>query len=485
MSERKRWLKLFTRIQERVKAPLDDRLTLEQLEFIIQSINRNSYLEACPGSGKTEVVGIKAASVISQWAQPFSGIAVLSFTQNAAGEICQRISRYAGVSAAGNPHFAGTFDSWLHQYILQPFGAKEMKYDGKEGDKRIRIVESDSHAYFLRNYSTLVNSTGRSGRSEIRVNRYSITPEELIEESVAGSLAGISDGDRRICLRNKFAFFAAGFATYQDCAYIAYKVLTGNSSLAERVARRFPCIIVDECQDLCRNQLAVLYRLMNKGCRVHLVGDPNQSIYEFRNVDPVHLKGFIENVKPVCPKLTRNHRSNQAIVNVCNNLVGSTGSSQGNIIPDGVVPVLLWQYSQEQISALPGLFYRFLLTRNIDPDKSAIIARGKSLLAKLNNSGSIPDGHTATTANSIGFWYRQGRTVAQMTSALEQFGSVLCHVAYDGHGRKQSQHCPDAFDPVDWRHLIHRLLSEAKRVHDVMSATPRPNWKSFAVTLRE
>lgn len=477
MNERKRWLQLFTRIQARVKAPLDDRitLTLEQLVYIIQTIDRNSYLEACPGSGKTEVVGIKAASVISQWNQTFSGIAVLSFTQNAAGEICQRITRFAGENAAGNPHFAGTFDSWLHQYILQPFGAKVMKFGGIEGDKRIRIIESDSQAYFLRNYSTLVKSTGKSGHREIWVNKYSLTPENLIEESLESALGGLSDGDRTVCMRNKLAFFAAGFATYQDCAYIAYKVLSENPSIADRISRRFPCIIVDECQDLCRNQLAVLYRLMKKGCRVHLVGDPNQSIYEFRNVDPVHLKGFIDNVKPVCPKLTRNHRSNQAIVDMCNNLVGSTGSSQGNSIPYGVVPVILWQYSQEQIAILPELFLSFLKGQNIEPQKSAIIARGKSVIAKIRNSCSIPDGHTAIAANAIGLWYRQGRTVAQMTSALEQFGRVICHVSFDGHGKKQCQHCPDDFDPVDWRYLLHKLLCNARQVYEVMSVTPRPD----------
>ena len=33
----------------------------EQLEYILSSKSENIYLEACAGSGKTEVLGIKAA----------------------------------------------------------------------------------------------------------------------------------------------------------------------------------------------------------------------------------------------------------------------------------------------------------------------------------------------------------------------------------------------------------------------------------------
>lgn len=40
---------------------LDRNLSEEQLDFILHPIDKACFLKACPGSGKTEVVGIKAA----------------------------------------------------------------------------------------------------------------------------------------------------------------------------------------------------------------------------------------------------------------------------------------------------------------------------------------------------------------------------------------------------------------------------------------
>ena len=63
----------------------------EQLDFILHPFDKACYLKACPGSGKTEVVGIKAAFEIAEWKEKFIGLAVLSFTKNAAKEIAVAI----------------------------------------------------------------------------------------------------------------------------------------------------------------------------------------------------------------------------------------------------------------------------------------------------------------------------------------------------------------------------------------------------------
>lgn len=44
---------------------IDKELCEEQVDFILHPINKPCFLKACPGSGKTEVVGIKAAYEIA------------------------------------------------------------------------------------------------------------------------------------------------------------------------------------------------------------------------------------------------------------------------------------------------------------------------------------------------------------------------------------------------------------------------------------
>src|SRR5271157_3134537 len=88
----------------------------EQIEYVFSPDRESVFLKACPGSGKTEVVGLKAAYFIRRWKHRLGGIAVLTFTNNAANVINQRVSQFTGVEKTGYPHFIGTIDSWLHGY---------------------------------------------------------------------------------------------------------------------------------------------------------------------------------------------------------------------------------------------------------------------------------------------------------------------------------------------------------------------------------
>lgn len=46
----------------------------QQMDYIESSIASSIYLEACPGSGKTEVIAAKVAKEINNWTLSPSGI---------------------------------------------------------------------------------------------------------------------------------------------------------------------------------------------------------------------------------------------------------------------------------------------------------------------------------------------------------------------------------------------------------------------------
>ncbi len=220
------------------------RLTLEQLRFINHRLGIHCYLAACPGSGKTEVVGIKAAYEFSVWRSHFCGLAILTFTKNAAAEIRARVLKYGGLNAVRHPHFVGTFDSWLHNYVFQPFGPEYVGYTGREGDKKIGIIENDSRAGFLNNYMTAPLNSSRP----VCANQFSYDAGGLPETSEEELATIIENGKNRneldLC-KNKF--WQSGFATYQDAEFISYKVLVDNQPAAKYISKRFPIVIVDEC----------------------------------------------------------------------------------------------------------------------------------------------------------------------------------------------------------------------------------------------
>ena len=312
---------------------LDRNLSEEQLDFILHPIDKACYLKACPGSGKTEVVGIKGCYEIAEWKEKFIGIAVLSFTKNAAKEIADRIKKFGGTTATKHPHFIGTIDSWLHGYILHPFAHKETNFKGKNGNRAFLLLDNSKGLDFLDNnrYNLKYETEVKDKKGKVIIDSVNGKPKtkwvpfyatEFFLSHEGNPLPNTEDKKlhRNINLpdlvRIKLNFNEDGFCTYQDAEHLCYKVLKNNKTKLDALAKRFPVIIIDECQDLSQNQLRTFHLLIEKGVKVFLIGDINQSIYEFRRVDISKIDAFIKYYKLEQKLLTKNFRSNQKVVNV-------------------------------------------------------------------------------------------------------------------------------------------------------------------------
>lgn len=66
-------------------------LTDEQKEFL--EAEGRIVLCACPGSGKTFIVGKKLLKYLETWSYPYRGVAVLSFTNVASEEVVHQMSQ--------------------------------------------------------------------------------------------------------------------------------------------------------------------------------------------------------------------------------------------------------------------------------------------------------------------------------------------------------------------------------------------------------
>ena len=80
-------------------------------------------VKACPGSGKTYAVANKLLSYINNWSKYHQGIAALSFTNVASNEIYEKAnSIHNGLGKLGYPHFIGTVDSFINEFIVLRYG---------------------------------------------------------------------------------------------------------------------------------------------------------------------------------------------------------------------------------------------------------------------------------------------------------------------------------------------------------------------------
>ena len=267
--------------------------TQEQLHYVNSSIAVHTFLEACPGSGKTEVVAAKVSKEISNWKGSPGGLVTLSFANSATDELKIRISKYLPHGRSMFPHFLGTFDSFIYKNIVSPISIELTGYIGEDGDSSIRIIEPSSHIGYRTKYNY-------AKRGQVSAHHYSF---DLINDSVIFEIGdpalnrtlnsiALEDWGVNDFIDTKKRMLKGGFATYRDIECLALEALTDAKydHFVKLLVKRYPLFIIDECQDLSVEQLTILKALADKGVKLHFVGDLHQAIYSFRDVDPAKVK---------------------------------------------------------------------------------------------------------------------------------------------------------------------------------------------------
>lgn len=368
-----------------------EHLSEQQIAYILEDAISDIYLNACPGSGKTEVVGVKAAYEINRWNNRHTGIAILTFTNSAENELRSRVSSYLGHQVE-YPHSLGTFSSWLHGYIANPFLELISGYHNEsDSDNSIRVIDTDCTSDFLHTFQTKYKY---KELGYIKANEFYITEKSEVPVIYVGPYR---DGQTILdeCLRTdawrlpeliglKERFWKSGFATYEDIEYLTYKLLQKYPDIATFLAQRFPLIMVDECQDLAFSQLQLLHELHNHGTKLHFIGDLDQSIYKFRNINPSETKSFIEQLGMKELRLSENYRSCQPIVDASLAVLKKPQNSViGKLEKKLEAPLIALLYQQDQEQQVLIEFEALINANQLSVENSRVIVRNNTLREKL------------------------------------------------------------------------------------------------------
>lgn len=457
--------------------------TDEQLDYILSPIDECIYLEACAGSGKTEVLGMKAAYEICKWNSYNTGIAVLTFTNEATATIADRVSCFFHRPIASN-HFIGTFSSFIHGHIAQRFGYKFLRSQAEVKDKSFQIVESGIDQYsnqWLQNYALNFPISKRITLYANQINyrvgdrewflgqgeqAYSLREQYEAKETqqLISELRKKKQNPRlfeysylcKKALECKQKFWRAGFATFEDMNLIARKCLMDHG-ISAHLSKKFPLIMVDECQDLSKNELEILSLLIEAGSKVHYIGDLHQSIYSFKDSIPQHFNDHAQKHRLHVMQLSDNFRSTQKIVDVsC--VLGNidtplTGVAQSRFNGQDCY---YFEYNDEVDAVLQ--FQKLLEEKGIDIQKSAVLVRTQLTKAKLNKSFS-KNYRTHAIINSVQLW-RHGDPDNKI-AALQLIGWQLQQwLGFQGRSNNYyycDQLCPDA---VSWRLMLRDILND-------------------------
>ena len=466
----------------------------EQLKYVKSMLTENTYLKACAGSGKTEVVGLKAAYEIKQWKQD-GGIAVLSFTNDATDVIKDRVKKFLGDSRI-SPHYIGTLGSFIHSYIVQPFAYKIVGYSGDNNDYSLRLVDEkiSTHTnHWLNNFRCSVPYIDAQNRQlpiygnqigfdmgekdfyfyvgDTRVWLKQYYNLERIQNYILEKRKTYSDFwkeayVRKCFLECKAEFWKKGFVNFDDLNILAVRILKGDIGTA--IAKRFPVIIIDECQDLSGNELEVLKSLSDQGCYIHCIGDLNQSIYDFKNVKPEFISEYLKGFEPY--SLTLNYRSCKEIVDFSNKLIHSEESE--SILTDSILGINSLMYIEygtplEAIEKYVDIL-KYLKWENYE---NRILVKQNSLKKLLENTTQGLYDEKEPLLVAVQLW--KNKTPNCMSTALELAGKQVSK--WFGGGKTSSNYyCPiNINSEFAWKIFLMNFL-------DTVSAIPKLN--DFSLT---
>lgn len=426
--------------------------TQEQEEYINSDINQNIFLKACPGSGKTETIAAKLLKEMINWEHTPSGIAILSFTKSAANELNHRIfSNHKTTSIY--PHFVGTFDSFILKNIVNPLSNHVSEYQGKDGDHSFSVVDKNANLFFLTTYKYFYQHIP-AHQIEInrRLNKITFNTEnEKINKILSGEINKFESWQMQDFRMTKKKCLDAGFLTYDDVEILAERCLTINpktENFRSIFAKRFKLIIVDECQDLSYEQLNILQSLINLGTKVHLVGDLDQAIYSFRDVDPVHIKEFIADNQFTTFELTKNYRSCQKIVNICTKLI--TASKVNANFESPQTSCFILQYKEQPYEAVEKFLSMAGNYKNL-----VIVARGHNLLQQLQSTSNVPVALQKLISALICFDENNLSALNQSLTLCSEFFKIKLYL----HTKSDLFNCPYTIESsLEWRLFLFNAL---------------------------
>ncbi|HPW87839.1 MAG TPA: UvrD-helicase domain-containing protein [Kaistella chaponensis] len=270
------------------------------------------------GSGKTRVLTMRIAHLITNLVDPFN-ILALTFTNKAAKEMKVRIAKVVGDSEARSL-WMGTFHSVFARILRSEahylgFPSNFTIYDSQDSLNVIRKVlkelNIDADLYKPKKVQARISNYKNN---LITVKAYFNNPEliEADERANMKQIGVIYQKYVEVCFRN-------GAMDFDDLLLKTNELLTRFPEVLAKYQDRFRYILVDEYQDTNHSQYLIVKALASKFENICVVGDDAQSIYSFRGANILNILNFKKDYADAkTVSLEQNYRSTQNIVNASN-----------------------------------------------------------------------------------------------------------------------------------------------------------------------
>ena len=296
----------------------------EQQKEAVSYLNGPLLIVAGAGSGKTKVLTSRIAHIIKQKKAFPNQIIAVTFTNKAAKEMQNRVSKILKKEAIGLS-WLGTFHSISAKLLRKHAPAVGLK-------SNYSIIDQDDQVRLVKNICKAEN-----------IDIKKISPKYIL--SIIDNWKNKGWYPEDVILKKKDVFekgFLKIYKIYQnklmdlnacdfgDLILHCVKIFEKNLDIRKLYSKNFKYILVDEYQDTNLIQSKWLNYLAEYNENICCVGDDDQSIYSWRGAE---IKNFLkfdkiyENTKII--RLEKNYRSTQNILSVASKLIENNQNRVG------------------------------------------------------------------------------------------------------------------------------------------------------------
>ena len=356
-----------------------------------------AIVDAGPGTGKTSTLVMRVDFLLRQKGVDPSHILILTFSNEAADELRERIGKRFDEETANNIEIH-TFHSFGHARLLSH--ALNLAPDFSILDE---VTQEELLTTLLGQVEceeiVTLRDPGETGR--LAVEQINFLKDRMLGElELEQAIAAMTEADD--LAKRKAQQFLALFREYErvkqkdkvdfaDLILLTLKTLRETPALVAELRKQYQHVLVDEFQDVSLAMVELLGQICGEGNQPWVVGDIRQAIYRFRGADPDRNVALFKQIFPSTQlfDLRSNYRSCPQVVRSANELAtlmampehsGSdfqtfwVASMEHQPFGESPVQILVANSDaaeQEGIADLIGLW----LDEGIKPGEIAVLAR--------------------------------------------------------------------------------------------------------------
>jgi DNA helicase-2/ATP-dependent DNA helicase PcrA len=279
---------------------------------------------ACAGSGKTQVISQRIASILAVPGVKPQNVIAFTFTEKAAAELKERVLSIMEKEGLGTRGLAEMYIGTMHGYaldLLQRLVPETFKFSVLTEITSRMLVDRNSRKSGLTVCPTSSSGTPYLRRflhSRLFLQATSVLREDAVDWDLvpAGLVSSFEDYMKLL--------YGHAYFDFTEMIHLAVQFLEGDPDddesagiVQQHIRDDIRYVVVDEYQDVNPLQERLVRGLSQFGANLCVVGDDDQTIYQWRGSEVSNILTFKDRYVGVRQvTLAENFRSSQGVVEV-------------------------------------------------------------------------------------------------------------------------------------------------------------------------